>query len=374
MADAVYIHIPFCANRCYYCDFQTYVTRNPQVVWDYLRSLEKEISNYSLGEIQTLYVGGGTPTFLEHRQMEFLLSVLDQAFPKRGENLEFTMEANPGTTDLSKLRLMKEGGVNRLSYGVQSFDDGLLGKIGRIHNRRQAFTAIEEARQAGITNLSIDLMFGLPEQTIEQFNESLTHALKLDIPHISAYSLKIEENTVFSKWEQKGRLSLPDEDTEIKMYELLIRKTEEQGYHWYEISNFAKHGFESRHNQVYWENKEYYGFGAGAHGYIHGHRYANYGSALKYSKEMVLNGDAVEESHPLSAMEQMEDYMILGLRLRRGVSSDDFYRRYQKKMTDVFADSIKKYIEEDLLAWDGDRLYLTKRGVFLGNEVFAGFL
>ncbi|HBI04961.1 MAG TPA: oxygen-independent coproporphyrinogen III oxidase [Paenibacillaceae bacterium] len=374
MANAVYIHIPFCMNRCFYCDFHTYVTREPQVVWNYLQALEKEIGKHSAGEIHTIYVGGGTPTFLDVKQMDYLLSIIEKAFPKRGKELEFTMEANPGTIDQEKLRLMKQGGVNRLSYGVQSFHDGLLKKIGRNHSRNQSYLAIEEARKAGIENISIDLMFGLPDQTMEMLEESLREAFQLKIPHLSVYSLKVEENTVFSKWERKGTLSLPDEDTEFMMFKQIIARAEEEGFHWYEISNFARNGYESKHNQVYWENREYYGFGAGAHGYLDGVRYANIGSTMKYIKEMKDKNSAIEQSQRVSIMEQMEEFMMLGLRMLRGVSPREFHERYGKELKDTFGSPIDEFVTKGLLEWKDESLRLTRNGVFLGNNVFAGFL
>jgi oxygen-independent coproporphyrinogen-3 oxidase len=374
MASSVYIHIPFCASRCYYCDFHTYVTRDPQVVWNYLRALNKEIMKHSFAEIHTIYVGGGTPTFLDEKQMDYFLTMLAKAIPKRAKDVEFTMEANPGTISKEKLRMMKEGGVNRLSYGVQSFHNGLLKKIGRNHTREQSFIAIEEAREAGIENISIDLMFGLPEQTMEILEESLVEAVQLMIPHLSVYSLKVEANTVFAKWQQKGMLTLPDEDTEFMMYQRIIEKLEEAGYHWYEISNFARKGFESKHNQVYWQNREYYGFGAGAHGYLNGTRYANTGSTIKYIKEMNEKDTAIEESEPVDLSQQMEEYMMLGLRMLQGVSREEFYERYGKKLTDVFGDTINEFVKKGLLEWTGNRLRLTREGVYLGNVVFAGFL
>lgn len=374
MANAVYIHIPFCRYRCYYCDFHTYVTRESQVVWNYLRALEKEIEKHSAGEIHTIYVGGGTPTFLDVKQMEYFLSMINKAFPKRSIDLEFTMEANPGTISKDKLQLMKQGGVNRLSYGVQTFNDDLLNKIGRSHTREESFKAIEEARQAGIENISIDLMFGLPGQSMEMLDESLKEAFKLNIPHLSVYSLKVEENTVFSKWERQGTLSLPDEDTEFIMFERIITKAEEEGFHWYEISNFARNGYESKHNQVYWKNKEYYGFGAGAHGYLHGIRYANIGSTMKYIKEMNNKNSGIEESQPVNSMQKMEEFVILGLRLSQGVSAREFQKRYGKELHEVFGPPINEFVAKGLLEWKDDRLRLTRSGVYLGNNVFAGFL
>ncbi|MBW7459754.1 radical SAM family heme chaperone HemW, partial [Paenibacillus sepulcri] len=275
--SALYIHIPFCTNKCFYCDFNSYVLKG-QPVDDYLTALEHEMELTAAAlppqEIRTVFVGGGTPTVLNPVQMERFLSSVKRHFPLYGD-LEFTMEANPGTTDPDKLAAMRAGGVNRISFGVQSFDNGLLEWIGRIHNVDDVYRSIENARAAGFDNLSIDLMFGLPGQTVQLLSESVDRALALELPHYSLYGLKVEENTLFHAMYERNELPLPPEDDELAMYMLLIEKLKGAGFHHYEISNFAKPGFESRHNTTYWRNEPYYGLGAGAHGYARGERHMN---------------------------------------------------------------------------------------------------
>lgn len=276
--EAVYIHIPFCTNKCFYCDFNSYVLKD-QPVMDYLRALDKEmeltVKENPPGRIKSIFVGGGTPTVLKPDEMAYFLQSVKTHFPDWAEDIEFSMEANPGTTDLEKLSVMRAGGVNRISFGVQAFQNSLLTGIGRIHDTDDVYRSLENARSAGFSNISIDLMFGLPNQTVEMLSESVTEALKLGLPHYSIYSLKVEENTLFHTLFQKNQLPLPDEEDELNMYLLLMERMREAGYKQYEISNFAKPGFESRHNMTYWRNEDYYGLGAGAHGYIGRKRHIN---------------------------------------------------------------------------------------------------
>lgn len=268
---AVYIHIPFCTNKCHYCDFNSYVLKG-QPVMDYLRAMEQEmaytVEQYPPGVIDTIFVGGGTPTVLTPDQMSYFLESVRKAFPNWSPSIEFSMESNPGTTDLDKLRAMRDGGVNRISFGVQSFNNDLLHGIGRIHNTDDVYRSIENAHKAGFSNMSIDLMFGLPNQTVEMLDHSVTKALELNLPHLSIYSLKVEENTLFHAMYHRNELPLPSEEDELDMYMLIMDRMKAAGYEQYEISNFAKPGYESRHNTVYWRNEDYYGIGAGAHGYV----------------------------------------------------------------------------------------------------------
>ncbi|WCK53496.1 radical SAM family heme chaperone HemW [Aneurinibacillus sp. Ricciae_BoGa-3] len=378
MAEAVYIHIPFCTNKCYYCDFNSYVTKNPQFVWDYLHALDKEmaetIKRTPPSAINTIFVGGGTPTFLSPQQMQYFLESVQRHFPDRSETLEFTMEANPGTTDVEKLRIMKDGGVNRISFGVQSFNNDLLKKIGRIHDREQVYKSLDYAKQTGFTNLSIDLIFGLPDQTKELFQDTLNQAFSLDLPHFSSYSLKVEENTLFHTLYEKDQLPLPTEDEEVAMYELLMNEMEKHGYRQYEISNFARPGYESRHNMTYWKNEDYYGIGAGAHGYVNGRRHVNAGPLTQYMQLVDDTGLPRIEEFAVSKQEQTEDHMIMGLRMMKGVSAAAFAERFGATLKACFGNQIDDLVNLGLLQWKGDYLHLTKKGIPLGNEVFARFL
>ncbi|MFT9848616.1 radical SAM family heme chaperone HemW [Aneurinibacillus sp. REN35] len=377
MTKAVYIHIPFCTNKCYYCDFNSYVTKNPQLVWDYLTALNKEmeetVRSCPPGDIETIFVGGGTPTFLDAKQMAYFLETVARHFPKRSKDIEFTMEANPGTTDVEKLSIMREGGVNRISFGVQSFHDELLKKIGRIHDSAQVFRSLANAKEVGFENISIDLIFGLPDQTTARFQETLDQAFALDLPHFSSYSLKVEENTLFHTLYEKDQLPLPTEDEEVTMYERLMEQMESHGYHQYEISNFAQRGFESRHNMTYWRNEYYYGIGAGAHGYVDGTRHVNAGPLAQYM-QLAEKGLPRVEQFKVTRAEEMEDHMIMGLRMMQGISAPAFELRYGMTLKDAFGSIIDELTEMGLLAWTNGYLHLTKRGIPLGNEVFARFL
>ena len=378
MPHSVYIHIPFCTNKCYYCDFNSFVTQNQQLVWDYLYALEQEIiftmKQTPPDAIQTIFVGGGTPTFLSAEQMQYFLNTVRQHIPNQTDDIEFTMEANPGTTDPEKLTIMRQGGVNRLSYGVQAFDDELLRKIGRIHDSAQVFRSLQDARQAGFTNISIDLIFGLPGQTVELFKKTLNQAFDLGLQHFSAYSLKVEENTLFHVLYEKNQLILPAEEEEVAMYELVRKEMKAQGYRQYEISNFSRDGYESRHNKTYWKNEEYYGIGAGAHGYVERKRHVNAGPVQQYMQLVKQGGLPRIEEFAVSDREAMEEFMIMGLRLMEGISKAEFSKRYGKRIEDVFGEQITDLEKLGLLERMGNRVQLTEKGIPLGNEVFMRFL
>ncbi|CAM5793794.1 radical SAM family heme chaperone HemW [Brevibacillus borstelensis] len=376
--QSVYIHIPFCTNKCYYCDFNSFVTNNPQLIWDYLDALEKEMeltfAKWQVQQVKTIFVGGGTPTFLDQAQMRRFLEMVEKHLGRyAAPELEFSMEANPGTTDKEKLRLMRELGVNRLSFGVQSFDESLLKRLGRIHDVGQVYQSIDNAVAAGFDNLTIDLMFGLPDQTEEIFRDTLQKAFQLPTTHFSAYSLKVEENTLFHTLYQKDQLPLPSEETELNMYLLLIEEMERHGYHQYEISNFARPGFESRHNKTYWLNEEYYGLGAGAHGYVDHERHVNAGPLAIYL-QMCREGLPRVEQFAVSPKEAMEDHMIMGLRLREGIDAEQFSRRFGKTIMEEYGRIIEEEVAKGMLEWSDGRLRLTRTALPLGNEVFARFL
>ncbi|WP_232695391.1 radical SAM family heme chaperone HemW [Brevibacillus daliensis] len=375
---AVYIHIPFCTNKCFYCDFNSFVTNNPQLVWDYLEALKREMKltfqETTPKKIDTIFVGGGTPTYLDHKQMAaFLQSVTDEVGSCFAPDMEWTMEANPGTTDLEKLKLMKSFGVNRVSFGVQSFDDSLLSRIGRIHNVDEVYQSLDNAVKAGFDNLSIDLMFGLPDQSMDTFTASLDKALQLPITHLSSYGLKVEENTLFHTLYQKDQLPLPTEETELAMYLTLIDTLEKRGMHMYEISNFAYPGKESRHNKTYWLNEDYYGLGAGAHGYVNGQRHVNAGPLAVYNR-MAMEGSPRVEQFMVANEEAMEDQMILGLRLREGVKLQAFSDRFGRTVMEEFGAIVQEEVEKGMLEIKDNHLRLTKKALPLGNEVFARFL
>jgi putative oxygen-independent coproporphyrinogen III oxidase len=373
---AVYIHIPFCTNKCHYCDFNSYVLKG-QPVMDYLDALEREmeltVKMHPPTGIETIFVGGGTPTVLLPDQMERFLKMVAAYFPSANPALEFTMEANPGTTDEDKLAVMKAGGVNRISFGVQSFNNELLTTIGRIHNTDDVYRSIENAKKLGFRNLSIDLMFGLPKQTVEIMQASLDEALSLDLQHYSIYGLKVEENTLFHTLFQKNQLPLPTEEQEVDMYTLIMKRLHEAGYSQYEISNFAKPGYDSKHNSMYWRNQSYYGLGAGAHGYMNSYRHVNIKGVQPYI-DSIGQGLPIVERFEVSSKEAMEDFMMVGLRLLRGVRQEDFMAQFGVPIESIFKPTLDKLLSMKLLEQTTDGYRLSGQGVFLGNEVFGAFI
>ncbi|TCZ77029.1 oxygen-independent coproporphyrinogen III oxidase [Paenibacillus albiflavus] len=374
--QAVYIHIPFCTNKCYYCDFNSVVLKG-QPVDAYLEALEREmeltVTKLPPETIKTIFVGGGTPTTLLPEQMRKFLKLVRTYFPNQSSDIEFSMEANPGTTDEAKLAVMKEGGVNRLSFGVQSFNNELLERIGRIHHTDDVYRSIENARKVGFDNISIDLMFGLPKQTLDMMDATLDAALKLDLKHYSIYSLKVEENTLFYKLFNKNQLPLPDEEEELQMYLLIMRRLQEAGYEQYEISNFAKPGYSSKHNITYWKNEPYYGIGAGAHGYANHMRHVNIKGVNPYI-EGTKAGLPLLEQHEVSKQEAMEDFMMVGLRMLCGVKNADFRAQFDLSITDVFGPIVDKLVTQELLIYEDDVYRLSDKGLLFGNDVFGSFL
>ncbi|XEC96791.1 radical SAM family heme chaperone HemW [Paenibacillus tarimensis] len=375
---ALYIHIPFCTNKCHYCDFNSFVLKG-QPVDDYLTALEREMeatfAAWPTDRIDTVFVGGGTPTVLNPAQMERFLLAVQSRFPL-SETVEFTMEANPGTTDPDKLAVMKEGGVGRISFGVQSFDNGLLERIGRIHDTDDVYRSIDNARAAGFHNLSIDLMFGLPGQTVKTLQTSVDSALALDLPHYSLYGLKVEENTLFHSLYERGELPLPAEEEELQMYLLIMEQLKKAGRRQYEISNFALPGYESRHNTTYWRNEPYYGVGAGAHGYVNRERHVNIKGVQPYI-DAALTGLPRLETRSVPESEAMEDFMMVGLRMLDGVSEADFLNQFPgRTVRQCFGPVIDRLEGEGLLrrSEPGGIIKLTDKGILLGNEVFGAFI
>lgn len=373
---AVYIHIPFCTSKCHYCDFNSYAVLG-QPVDEYLDALEREMQRTAAalppGTIETVYVGGGTPTVLTPEQMQRFLQTVGAYFPKKSDGYEFTMEANPGTADPDKLHAMREGGVNRISFGVQSFEQSLLERIGRVHNADDVYRSLEDARHAGFGNISIDLMFGLPDQTEEMLGNSLDAALSLELQHVSIYGLKVEEHTLFHTLYMKDRLPLPEEETEARMFQTIMDRLEADGYRQYEISNFALPGYESRHNTMYWRNRAYYGIGAGAHGYTGGLRHANIKGVRQYI-DAVREGFPRSEETTVSREEAMEDFMMVGLRLMEGVRDADFQAQFGVSLDGVFGSVLDQLLNRKLLVPTENGYRLARDAIPLANIVFGEFI
>ncbi|MGX7036131.1 radical SAM family heme chaperone HemW [Enterococcus hirae] len=373
---SAYIHIPFCEHICYYCDFNK-VFLEGQPVDEYVEMLLKEmeitLKQHPVKELETLYVGGGTPTSLTAVQLDRLLAGAREILPFK-EGKEFTVEANPGDLTKEKLQVMKNYGVNRLSMGVQTFDNRLLKKIGRKHTAEDVYQTMRFLEEENFTNVSIDLIYALPGQTLEGYRETLNQALALDLPHYSLYSLILENKTMFMNWERQGRLELPDQETETRMFEETIQAMEKKGRHQYEISNFGLEGHESKHNLMYWNNDHYFGFGAGASGYLGNKRYRNKGPIQHYLRPLRAGELPVLETEVLLRENQIEEEMFLGLRKKIGISKQHFYERYQQTIESLYSKVLTDLEKEGLLVNESDRIYLTPKGTFLGNEVFERFL
>ncbi|WP_339250652.1 radical SAM family heme chaperone HemW [Sporosarcina sp. FSL W8-0480] len=373
----MYIHIPFCHQICHYCDFNKVFFKN-QPVDEYIESIGNELAvmkdeGHSFENLETVFLGGGTPTALSEKQLERLLEIIHH-YVDVSSLKEFSTEANPDELTNGKLSVLKSGGVGRLSIGVQSFDTELLKRIGRTHGADDPIKVIENARKIGFENISIDLIYGLPGQTTEQWEDTLNKALSLDLPHYSGYSLIVEPKTVFYNLMNKGKLPLPGEDMEANMFSMLIDRMEKAGRRQYEISNFSIQGKESIHNLIYWENDEYAGIGAGAHGYVKGQRYANLGPLKKYMESTDNGMRPIMNQHEVTIIEAMEEEMFLGLRKTDGVSFHAFESKFGKTLPEVYGSVIEALSNKDLVQISENHIKLTKKGIFRGNEVFQEFL
>jgi putative oxygen-independent coproporphyrinogen III oxidase len=373
--QSVYIHIPFCTQICHYCDFVKFFY-NEKLATEYIHALINEINRNIAGKhnnIQTLYIGGGTPTALNNNQLKFLLEFLNEKFDIDSCE-EFTIEVNPGDINQEKAKILKENGVSRISFGVQVMDDQLLEEIGRVHRVKDVYKTVDLFRQYHFSNISLDLMYALPHQTVEQFQQSLDLALQFDLPHYATYGLQIEPKTVFYLKHKKGQLHRPTEDAEVEMYQILRSTMDANGIRQYEISNFAKPGFESKHNLNYWSNGYYYGFGAGAHGYLPGKRITNLRPLPAYVKKAMKDGQPILEEERITLKENIEEEMFLGLRRREGLSKNYFQSKYGFSLDSLFKEQIKKLTKMDLLSVNNETLYLTEGGLLLANKVFEEFM
>ncbi len=373
----LYLHIPFCVSKCRYCDFlsapsgeeqrQIYVER----LCRRIRYWSDVVHNYGY-EIVSIFVGGGTPSILTEEQITQIFEAVRENFPIR-EDAEITLEMNPGTDVKDKLPVYHKLGINRLSMGLQSADNGELKRLGRIHTYEDFRQVYQWAREAGFTNINVDLMSAIPGQTLESYEDTLRKVAELEPEHISAYSLIIEEGTPFYERYGEGRHAeeLPDEDTERQMYVRTREILEDYGYHRYEISNYAKDGYECRHNLGYWDRKEYLGLGAGASSLMDHIRWKE-PDHIGPSTGLVL--EEREDFTRLRMKDEMEEFMFLGLRKINGVSEHDFYKSFRVTMDEIYQDKIEELIIEGLLVRDGERIRLTDRGIDLSNYAMSQFL
>jgi oxygen-independent coproporphyrinogen-3 oxidase len=403
MNYSIYTHIPFCTHRCAYCDFNTYAGQETMIP-AYVDALCREIEitgalsrlEWARGEgkIGTLFFGGGTPSLLSPKQFESVLNTVRANF-WLAEDAEITMEANPGTVSYENLLELRKLGMNRISFGVQSANTEELHMLERAHNFFDVIEAVSSARKAGFDNLNLDLIYGLPEQTLQTWQTTVNRILALHPEHISAYALTLEHGTPFGRWSAKGLLPLPDPDIAAEMYEWASEVFESAGYRQYEISNWARPEHECKHNLQYWRGLPYLALGAGAHGYAGGYRYSNVLRIKTYIDRLTDHElenyefpmtPATVNYHRQTSQDDMSEFMITGLRLTlEGVSEDEFQARFGASMSAVYGKEIKELLKFALLEWVNDpsllkgegpgvRLRLTKRGRLLGNQAFLRFV
>ena len=377
----LYLHIPFCVRKCNYCDFfSASGTEEEQAA--YVSAMVQEIQSYQElsgeYEVQTIFLGGGTPSLLTPEQIEQIFNAIYHTFSVN-ENAEITMEMNPGTVDIKKLHAMKAAGVNRLSIGLQSAQNEELKMLGRIHTFEEFLETWKLIEQAGFKNRNIDLMSALPGQTIESYEDTLSKVLALEPEHISAYSLILEEGTVFYDWYEKGKLDrgawkLPSEEEEYAMGELTILRLAEAGMYRYEISNYAKPGKECRHNLGYWDRTEYLGIGAGSSSLIKGERFDHIRDRKAYI-EKIRNGESILIDRELLSVEsQMEEFMYLGLRMTEGISEIDFEQNFGQKLENIYGSVLQKYKETGFLEKTGTNWRFTRKGIHVSNHILAELL
>ena len=368
---ALYIHIPFCIQKCYYCDFPSHSGKE-NCMLSYATALAKEIASISSKKIQTIFIGGGTPTYLSLEGWEIIKKSIDKL--DLCPDLEFTVEGNPGTFTREILKFLKSMGVNRLSIGLQAWQNSLLKELGRIHTVEDFKESFQMAREVGFDNINVDLMSGLPNQTLKQWQETLQKVIELNPEHLSCYSLIVEEGTVFYKKLQQGTLNLPDEDLEREMYAETIKYLGEKGYVQYEISNFSKNNRTCRHNIIYWDLNEYVGCGAAAHSYSDGFRYRNEENVEEYVEKINLNDTAVVEKRKNTYKDDMEEFMFMGLRKNVGINKNEFLKRFNKDIHEVYGEVISKNVSLGLISEDAYNVCLTSQGTEVSNMIMAEFL
>lgn len=368
----LYIHIPFCKKKCLYCDFPSYGSMEKYMV-DYAKALSIEIKNKCKGyRFNTIFIGGGTPSYLSMEAWRILKEALSEV--NKYEDYEFTVECNPGSFDMDKLKIIKAAGANRISIGLQACQNELLARLGRIHSFDEFLKSFQMARNTGFENINVDLMFAIPGQDFSQWQETLEKVTSLKPEHISSYSLIVEEGTPFYKMNEEGNLLLPEEDTEVKMYNYTVDFLKNNGYKQYEISNFAKGNKECKHNLIYWSMDEYIGCGASAHSYFNNIRNKNEENVKKYIERILTDKDASVEKHENSTKDSIEEFMFLGLRKTSGVSISDFKSKFNVNIYDVYGSVINKYKTLGLIKVYYDKVYLSEKAVHISNTIMSDFI
>lgn len=377
----IYIHIPFCISKCFYCDFTSYANRE-NMIEKYIYALCNEIlakaeilSEY---KVTTIYIGGGTPSYIDSKYIKQIFDTLMLAINKEDVK-EITIEVNPNSVDEEKMRSYKEIGINRISIGLQSTYDTILKKIGRAHNLKDFEDTLELANKIGFKNISVDLIYPLPDLDLEKFKESVEYVINLkdkNVKHISIYNLEVHENTKLAFLLKEGYVTLVDEDTEYEMYEYLRKRFEEEGYHRYEISNYAIDGYESKHNLRYWNQELYIGFGCGASSFFSGTRYSNIKNIEKYIENIETGNSIIDKENyeELDLLALMKEYVMLSLRKIEGLDKKKFKAKYKKDIEEIFAEEIKELTDDKLIEEKQDKILLTKRGLEVANLVWEKFV
>ncbi|MFA5385250.1 MAG: radical SAM family heme chaperone HemW [Eubacteriales bacterium] len=378
IALGIYIHVPFCLGKCSYCDFVSY-RWEPDKVSAYLEALAKEVKMRSknmsgnLKQVKSLYIGGGTPTCLKEEELLFIIEKCSFYFNIL-PGAEISLEANPGTVGREKLEFLHKAGINRLSIGAQACQERLLRLLGRKHSFEDVRDAVCSARKAGFKNISIDLIFGIPGQTIGEWNESLQRVIELSPEHISAYGLHLAAGTPLCDCVGRGELEVLEEETELKMYEKAIEVLTAAGFEHYEISNFALPGRQCRHNLLYWRNLPYLGLGPAAYSYLNNRRFGNEKSLEEYIQRINEGKPAEAESEMLPLRIRMAETVILGLRLLKGIDLNEFALRFGKRLEEIYPQQIDKFVKLKLIEHEGEIIRLTKKGLAVSNQVFVEFV
>ena len=369
---SLYVHVPFCEGKCRYCDFYS-VVPSPGAIGRYLDALRVEIDlvqPQASGTFETVYIGGGTPTVLAEAELAELLAVVRDAF-EIATDAEVTVEANPGTLSVAKLRVLKDCRVNRLSIGAQSFEDRLLRILGRRHRAGEITDALEAARAEGLTNLSLDLIFGVPTQTVADWMHDLEKLLTCDVPHVSTYSLTYEKGTPLADALERGELTRVDEEDDLRMYETVIDTLAANGYDHYEISNFARPGFACRHNEVYWANASYLGLGPSAVSYLDGERRRNVASVEAYAERLGTGALPVDFAERLDAERRARETVVMNLRRTRGINVAAFRRHTGFDVLRLVARELEVLSRQELVAVDEETICLTRRGRMVADTVLS---
>ena len=383
----IYVHIPFCKQKCYYCDFKSYANKE-ELIEKYIKWLKYEIKEVGEGNkldyendldelvtVKTIYIGGGTPSYLDSKYIKEIIEEIRENF-KLADKVEITIEVNPGTVNKTKLLDYINSGINRISIGLQSKDNELLKRIGRIHKYEDFLQTYNMAREVGFKNINVDLMLALPGQTIAKLEKGLKQVIDLQPEHISLYSLIIEDGTKIEKMLKNNEITLPDENIERKMYWETKKVLEEAGYIHYEISNFAKEGYKSEHNWNCWSQKEYMGFGVAAHSYTNDVRFSNIDSIEEYIENYeqgnVTDNFVFHEKQTQSS--KMKEYMMLGLRKIEGISIQEFKNKFVGNPLYIYRKELQKLVEEELIEIELDKIKLTEKGLDFANIVWEEFI